>query len=87
VSVSAELIPFVSPWINQNAVKDLLDTLDEAKRGEVTGLTIIISRPSSQMQIRRSWICRMEHAGAIAQALHDICAYIGDSSDQKDPAP
>lgn len=60
-----------NPQVDAEFVKILERTLEEVRLGEVTGMTLVVSLTKDRYTIRRAWHRRLEHAGALAQALHN----------------
>jgi hypothetical protein len=73
--------------VDRNIIAALETTLDEARRGEIIGLTIVVSNPGAQFMIRRRWENRLLHLGALAQALHDTLADDDDTQYKDESVP
>lgn len=68
------------PQVPKEMERLLTLTLEELARGEVAGLTIVVSRPESHesrggVTIRKAWEDRLQHVAGLSIALHDASDY------------
>ena len=81
MSSTGELKPFTkNPQVTRELERILKLTLEEVSRGEVAGLTLVISRPETHeanggVCIRKAWEDRTNHIAGLSIALADATRY------------